>query len=258
MKQKKVKPTKWLMYSDFVWIEPIVTPPEGYAEETELFSKLIKEHSKIEARTLFHPGCGAGGNDYTFKKHFNVVGVDISEGMLEIARKLNPEITYLYGDMRTIRLKECFDAVAIPDSIGHMTTVKDLEMAIITAYKHLKPGGVLLIVANIKEEFKENNFVYTGTKGDVEITVFENNYILSPTETTYEATGIYLIRHKGKLEIHTESFTLGIFKQKIWLNLLKEVGFVEVNQIKLEHSYDRFIFGEGEYPLRVFICIKPL
>jgi len=40
----------------------------------------------------------------------------------------------------------------------------------------LKPGGVLLIVANIKEEFRENNFVYTGSKGDVEVTIFENNY----------------------------------------------------------------------------------
>ncbi len=258
MKRKKVKPIKWLMYGELAWIEPIIAPLKEYIEETELFSKIIKEHSKIETKTLLHLGCGAGGNDYTFKRHFNVVGVDISEGMLEIARRLNPEVTYLYGDMRTIRLKECFDAVAIPDSIGHMTTVKDLKMAIITAYKHLKPGGVLLIVTNIKEEFRENNFVYTGSKGDVEITTFGNDYIPSPTGTTYEATGIYLIRHKGKLEIHTESFTVGIFKQKIWLNLLKKVGFVEVNQIKLEHSYDRFIFGEGEYLLRVFICIKPL
>lgn len=248
---------KWRAYSELAWTEPIIAPPEEYVEETELFSKVIKEHSKIEPKTLLHLGCGAGGNDYTFKKHFKVTGIDISEGMLEIARNYNPEVTYLYGDMRTIRLKECFDAVAIPDSIGYMTTLEDLRKTIITSYKHLKPGGVLLIVTNIKEEFAENNFVYTGSKGDIEITIFENNYIPDPTGTTYEATVIYLIRRKGKLEIHSDTDTIGLFKLSTWLDLLKEVG-LEVKQVKIEHSYDRFILGEGKYPLLMFVCVKPL
>lgn len=94
------------MYNDLAWTEPIISLPEEYAEETELFSKIVKEHSKNETGTLLHFGCDTGGNDYTFKKHFNVDRVDISEDMLEITRKLNPEITYFYGDMRTIRLLE--------------------------------------------------------------------------------------------------------------------------------------------------------
>ena len=183
--------------------------------------------------------------------------MDISEGMLEIAGKLNPGVTYLYGDMRTIRLKECFDAVGIPDSIGHMTTVRDLRKAILTAHRHLKPGGVLLIVTHISEEFKENNFVYTGSKGDVEITLFENNYVPDPARTTYEATIVFLIRRKGKLEIHYDTNTIGLFKLSTWLGLLKETG-LEVKQMKLEHSYDRFLVGEGEYPLLMFVCTKPL
>lgn len=252
-----MKTTKWRSYSDLAWTESIIAPHEEYAEETELFSKVIKEHSKIEARTLLHLGCGAGGNDYTFKRHFKVTGVDISEDMLKIAKERNPEVTYLYGDMRAMRLKECFDAIAIPDSIGHMTTVEDLRGAIITAYNHLKPGGVLLIVANIKEEFKENNFVYTGSKGDTEITIFENNYVPDPAGTTYEATLVFLIRRKGKLEIHSDIGTIGRFNLSTWLDLLKEVG-VEVKQMKLEHSYDRFIFGKGKYILTMFVCNKPL
>lgn len=258
MKQRKMKATKWLSYSELAWTEPIIAPPQDYAQETELFSKVIKEHSKIEARTLLHLGCGAGGNDWTFKKHFKVTGVDISEGMLEIARKINPKVVYIHGDMRTIRLNGRFDTVAIPDSIGYMTRVEDLRDAIVTAAKHLKPGGVFLIVAHTKEEFRENNFVYTGSKGDVEITIFENNYIPLPAGTTYEATGVYLIRRKGKLEIHTESDIIGLFKLEVWLNLLKEVGFVEVNQMRLDHSYDRFVVGESEYPLSMFVCNKPL
>lgn len=253
-----MKKTKWRVYSDLAWTEHIITSPEDWAEETELLSKVIKEHSKIEPRTLLHLGCGAGVNDYTFKRHFKVTGVDLGPDMLEMARNLNPEVTYLNGDMRTIRLKECFDAVAIPDSIGHMTTVGHLQKAIFTADKHLKPGGVLLIVANIKEEFRGNNFVYTGSKGDVEITIFENNYIPAPDGTTYEATAVFLIRRKGKLEIHSDTETIGLFNLKTWLDLLKEEAGLEVKQMKLEHSYDRFIFGGGKYILSMFVCSNPL
>jgi 2-polyprenyl-3-methyl-5-hydroxy-6-metoxy-1,4-benzoquinol methylase len=133
-------------------------------EETELFVNAVKEGSKIETKTLLHLGCGAGGHDFTFKKHFMVTGIDISEEMLEIAKEVNPEIDYICDDMRTVNLKESFDAVAVPDSIMHMITLEDIKKTVTTASQHLKPGGVLLIVAHIKEEFRDNNFVYTGAK----------------------------------------------------------------------------------------------
>lgn len=249
--------SKWRAYSDLAWTELIVGPPEEYIEETELLSKVIKEHSKIETRTLLHLGCGAGGNDYTFKRHFEVTGVDISENMLEIARELNPEVTYLSGDMRTLQLDECFDAVTIPDSIGYMTQEEDLRNAILTAHKHLKPGGVLQVVVNTRGEFKENNFVYTGSNGDIEITVFENNYILDSSRTSYEAIFVYLIRCRGKLEIHTDRHIISLFKLDTWLSVLKEAG-LDIKQMKMEHSYDHYILGEGEYPLTMFVCNKPL
>lgn len=252
-----MKKNNWRAYYDLAWTESIITSPDDYREQTELFAKVIKENSRIEAKTLLHLGCGAGIYDHTFKQHFKITGIDLSENMLEVAAKLNPEVNYICGDMRNINLKECFDAVAIPDSIGHITTVGALRKAILTASRHLKPGGVLLIVAHISEEFQANNFVYTGAKGDVEITIFENNYILKPHRTAYEATVVYLIRRKGELEIHSDSCTIGLFPLATWLSLFEAAGF-EVNQMKLEHDYDRYILGEGKYLLRMFICSKPL
>ncbi len=246
----------WLSYSELAWIEPIVSSPNDYAEETDFYVNIIKENAKIEAKTLLHLACGAGGNDYTFKQHFRVVGVDISDGMLDIAKRTNPEVTYLHGDMRSIDLNERFDVVAIPDSIDYMATMPDLETAIGVACKHLRPGGVLLVVAKIREEFRENNFCYAGKKDNIEVTVFENNYIRKPDRSTYEATLVYLIRREGKLSVHTDHHTLGLFSQAEWLSLLKSAG-LEVQQTGLDGVYDRFILGEGEYPMQVFIGVKP-
>ena len=248
--------SEWRAYGELAWTEPILAPPEEYREETELLVNAIKEYSVIEVKTLLHLGCGAGGNDYIFKKHYKITGVDISEKMLEIARELNPEAVYHHGDMRTIELGEVFDAVVVPESIDYMRTENELYNAIMTAQKHLKPGGIFLVVANIAERFSENSFVYSGSRGDTEITVFENDYIPAHPGTTYEAILVYLIRREDKLEIYNDRHILGLFKLDTWLDLLKKSGFDTINQINIDHAYDRFLTGDGKYRQLMFICRK--
>ena len=60
---------EWLAYNELAWTEHILAPPNEYDEETEPLINAIKEHSVNEVITLLHLGCGAGGNDYIFKKH---------------------------------------------------------------------------------------------------------------------------------------------------------------------------------------------
>lgn len=252
MKSKSENDSRRL-YGDLAWLWPIVSPPEDYAEESEFISRVIKDHSKVGVKTLLHLGCGGGRNDYTFKKHFKVTGSDISEDMLALARKLNPEVIYHSGDMRTMRLEECFDAVIIPDSINYIKTIEDLHSTLTSAYEHLKPGGVFLtVVEQYTEQFKQNHTEYSiHSQGDVEIVFIENLYDPDPSDTSYEVTFIYLVRRKGRLEIYTDRHLCGIFKLQIWNNLLKKVGF-EVKQMKFEHS----TFEKGKY-LPLFVCTKP-
>ena len=247
------KNVNWLSYSDLAWTELIISSPEEYRDETELYSKTIITYSTQKPKTLLHLGCGAGINDFTFKRYFKVTGIDISDGMLKIARGLNPEVRYIQADMRGIRLKLLFDAVAIPDSIGYMTTVTDLRKAITTGNRHLKTGGILLIVAHIRDNFNENNFIYSGRKNDIKITIFENNCITS--KTNYEATLVYLIRRKKKLEIYTDKHTIGLFNLATWNKLFKEKGF-RMTKISIENTYDRFMLKEGDYPQVMFVCRK--
>ncbi len=241
------------LYGELAWLWPIMSSPEEYAEESELFSQTIKAHSKIEARTLLHLGCGGGMNDYTFKKHFQVTGVDISEEMLKLARKLNPEIRYVNGDMRTIQLGECFDAVIALDSINYMRTPGDLRSVFQTAYEHLNPDGVFLIIAEeTAEKFKQNRTMSScHFQGDVELVFIENIYDPDPVDTSFEATFVYLIRRKGELEMYIDRHLLGVFDIDTWHNLLRRVGF-EIEQMKFEHS----TFSKEEY-LPMLVCVKP-
>jgi SAM-dependent methyltransferase len=241
------------LYHDLNWIWPIISPPEDYAEETELFSRVIKEHAKIEVRTLLHLGCGGGRNDYTFKKYFDVTGVDISEEMLSLAKELNPDVNYHLGDMRSLRLRRSFDSVTAPDSLNYMKTEEELHQIFLTAYEHLNPGGVFLTVAEeSRERFKQNRTISsTHSQEDIQITFIENSLDPDPTDTHFEITFIYLVRKRGQLEIYTDSHVLGLFEIETWHRILRETGF-NVEELKFEHS----TFLEDEF-FPMFVCIKP-
>ena len=241
------------LYHDLSWIWPIVSPPEEYAEETECFTRVIKEHAQIEVKTLLHLGCGGGRNDYTFKKYFDVTGVDLSEEMLSLARELNPDVNYHTGDMRSLRLRRSFDSVAAPDSLNYMKTEEELYQTFLSAYEHLNPGGVFLTVAEeSRDRFKQNRTISsTHSQGDVQITFIENSFDPDPQDTHFEMTFIYLVRNKSQLEIYTDFHMLGLFEIDIWHRLLSETGF-EVKQLKFEHS----TFLEDEF-FPMFVCLKP-
>jgi len=240
------------LYGDLAWVWPIISPPEHYVDETEHFCKVIKEYSHINVKTLLNLGCGGGHNDHTLQRHFGVTGLDISEAMLKLAGRLNPKITYLLGDMRSVRLDKTFDAVTIFDSIDYMLTTEDLQAAFTTAFNHLKPGGVFITFAEMTpENFRQNRTICsTHRRGDIEVTFIENYCDPDPTDTTYEATFVYLIRRGAQLEIETDRHLCGIFQLETWHTLLREAGF-EVRQMEFRPP------GKGGDAYPVFVCIKP-
>ncbi len=232
------------LYGDLAWIWPLVSPPQDYVEEAEHLCQAIGRYARLPVRSLLDLGCGGGHNDATLKRHFSVTGVDISPSMLSLAKSLNPEIPYLQGDMRSLRLEQRFDAVLIADSIDYMCSEEDLLAAFTTAFFHLKVGGVFVTYAeHTRETFQQNRTtVSTHRAGDREITFIENLYDPDLSDTTYEMTFLYLIRQAGALEIETDLHMGGLFPRQSWLLRLLEAGFeVEVKPGELAPQVPLFI-----------------
>jgi SAM-dependent methyltransferase len=242
------------LYNDLAWVWPLLESVEEYRQESEDAVKVIKEFSKIGARTLLDITCGGGKEDFTFKEYFDVTGLDLSEKMLENARKLNPECEYVAGDMRNFDLPRQFDAIFINDGRVYVTTEEDLRKTYEQAYRHLRPGGVMITFADdCKEYFRENKKqnrtqVTTSVSNEPHITFIENCYDPDPDDTTFEINFLYLIRERGKLRIEHDFHTLGLFTLETWRNTLKSCGF-EV------HERDE-VYKDEKY--KKFICVKPL
>ena len=243
----------WHLYTDLAWLWPLWGDPhEEYADYCRHVAGLIERHARRPARTLLDIGCGGGKNVLNLKGTFSVTGVDLSPAMLAQARALNPESTFVHGDMRTFRLGGTFDAVLMDDAISYMTSLADLVAALGNASAHLNPGGVLVVTPDVTTEtFQQNKTVATPATGmdpqsGLDVVFVENAYDPDPSDEQYDATILYLIRDCGRLRIETDHWTLGLFSHDTWLHALREVG--------LDVQEGRYGVGEEEYT--VFACVK--
>jgi len=242
------------LYKDLAWLWPIWEDVEEYRRESELFARLIRKYAKIEVHSLLDMGCGGGKFVFHLKKHFTVMGIDISEAMLSNAKKLNPKCTFCHGDMRDFGLNRQFDSVLIDDSITYMTTEEDLLKVFQGAYEHLKGGGVMIVFPDdCKESFSQNKTDVSTSRSsskpdNVDITFIVNNYDPNPEDDTCESTFIYLIRENGKLRIEQDFHVCGLFTLDVWRKSLGEAGFGVYEEGR----------GDDSKGLPLFVCIKPL
>jgi SAM-dependent methyltransferase len=235
-------PTQPRLYSELAWLWPILSPPADYADEATEIRALIREQSNLAVRTLLHLGCGAGHLDSHWKHEFQVTGVDLSAAMLELARRLNPESTYLPGDMRTLRLDRRFDAVVAADSIEYMTTLEDLTAAFQTAYHHLEPGGVFCTYAEeTRERFvQDKTQVTTHRWAQGMVTAIEQFHDPDPDDTSYEMTFVYLLRQGEELDIELDRHQAGLFTTADWISCLEQAGFL-VQMVEYEDAGPLFV-----------------
>jgi len=241
------------LYDDLAWLWPFWGGAGEYADYCSHVVRLVGAHARIPVRSLLNIGCGGGKNVFHLKNHFDVTGLDLSPRMLELAKKLNPDCEFLQGDMRAFSLNRTFDAVLVDDAVSYMASEADLRAAFCAAWRHLNPGGVMVVGPDdTKETFVQNRTVATPAVGkakpaNLEVVFVENYYDPDPTDDQYEGTMIYVIREDGELRVETDRHTLGLFTLDVWRETLTGVGFTI--------SQEKYVGGGKEY--LSFACLKP-
>ena len=119
---------------------------KDYPAEAERVHELIDERSPA-ASSLLDVACGTGKHLERFQRwHSDIAGLDLDQGLLEIARERLEDVPLLEGDMTTFELGREFDVVTcLFSSIGYVGTVQRLNAAIATMARHLSARGVLVV-----------------------------------------------------------------------------------------------------------------
>jgi len=130
---------------------------KDYKKETDFILEVLNKFSKKKVKTILSLGCGTGTYEIILSlKGYNIVALDLSPDMLEIAENKSREkklkIKFLQEDVRSCRLNRKFDAVmAMFNIAGYQNTDKDFDQFFKTAEFHLNKNGLLFFDAWNKE-----------------------------------------------------------------------------------------------------------
>jgi ubiquinone/menaquinone biosynthesis C-methylase UbiE len=165
------------LYKKFAKYYDLCYSGKDYVKETKFLEALIKKH-KIKGKKILEVGSGTGNHAVCLeKKGFDIIGVDLNEEMLAVARKKSKKIKFVQGDMRSFNIKDEFDIILCLFSTMHYNTnVSDLKKTLKNFYKHLKKGGLLIFDMGFNEERYSAKQVHAHTgswsRGDVELVRF--------------------------------------------------------------------------------------
>lgn len=241
-----------LMYTEIADWFPILTAPADYAEEAEVYRRLLQQYAPSPIHSLLELGSGGGHNASYLKQHFQLTLVDLSPDMLAVSRRLNPECDHLQGDMRYLRLGRQFDAVFIHDAIMYMTSVEDLAQAIATAYAHCRPGGVALFMPDCTRESFEPTTQHGGhdaADGARGLRYLEWSWDPDPHDSHFIAEYVYLLREGERVRALYDRHICGVFSQATWEQQLRAAGFQPFSEA--------ISLSDEPRPYLAFIGLKP-
>lgn len=232
---------------------PLLSSPDDYAEEAAFFRQTLLDACAIAPRTLLELGSGGGNNASHLKASFQMTLVELSPGMIEVSRSLNPECEHKLGDMRNVRLDREFDAVFVHDAVSYMTTEDELRQAIETAYLHCRAGGAAIFAPDHLTETYRDGTDHGGHDGDGRsLRYLEWTWDPNPTDTTHLTDYAFLLRDRdGSVRMVHDRHVGGLFRRATWIRLLTEAGF-EPRTIPFDHSE----LEPGTY--EIFVATKPL
>jgi SAM-dependent methyltransferase len=125
--------------------DAIYTSFKNYEMEAERVHAIIQE-CVSGASKLLDVACGTGLHLEHLASHYEVEGVDLDPGMLDIAGQRLPGVPLTVGGMVDFDLGRTFDAVTcLFSSIGYLLSAQELEKGIINMARHVRPGGILVV-----------------------------------------------------------------------------------------------------------------
>ncbi len=236
------------LYEELAAWCPLLSDTAEYEEEAGIYLDAIAATAQRDVNEVLELGSGGGNNASHMKKRFRMTLVDLSSGMLDVSRALNPECEHVQGDMRTVRLGRTFDAVFVHDAIMYMATEEDLARAILTAAEHVAPGGVALLVPDETAENYRPNTHHGGHDGDGRAMRYLQ-WDAPARDDTAQTTMVYVMRDGDGLTIEHDVWTYGLFPRATWMRLITEAG-LEPRSLPYPHS-------EFDDPHELFAGIKP-
>ncbi|MDD5503650.1 MAG: class I SAM-dependent methyltransferase [Candidatus Thermoplasmatota archaeon] len=206
---------------------------KNYSAEADGIKAIISKYAKAP-NSILDFGCGTGMHALTlYYAGFEVAGVDISETMVEIAKKKaensGAKMEFYLGDMAEINLEKKFDAVlCLFGAFGYLHERAQIIKFLKNVKKHLAPGGIFIFdfwhVPGFMRDFRPKVCFEAEKDGIrcIRISRHEFNAETSIFNADFDCT---LIKGEKVLDAFVEKHKLRGFGIQEIKELLDEAGF---------------------------------
>lgn len=179
-------------------------------DEWLLYIEKIFKNFDASPQLVLDLGCGTGSmTNLMATKGYDMIGVDLSEDMLAIAKEKAKEqkadVIYLNQDMTELDLYGTIDAViSCGDALNYVLDEADILAAFKNVNLFLNPGGLFIFDMNTIYKFKEvlGNNTYAENHHTSSY-IWENYYYEEESINEYEVT-IFLQNDAGTYDKTTE------------------------------------------------------
>lgn len=234
-------------YRSFAQVYDLFMDNVPYEEWSRYIISLLKEYGIADGLVL-DLGCGTGKLTRLLKQAgYDMIGVDNSEEMLEIAREMEYEadtepdeaderqILYLLQDMREFELYGTVRAViSICDSMNYITDEEDLRTVFRLVNNYLDPKGIFVFDLNTCYKYRELLGETTISENREEGSFIWDNYFDEESGINeYDLT--LFIREEGNLyRKYEETHYQKAYELETIKRLLREAG------MEFVAAYDAF------------------
>ena len=245
-------------YSGFAKVYDLFMDNIPYEEWTDYVKELFAEEG-VKDGILLDLGCGTGSvTELLAKSGFDMIGIDNSEEMLEIAMEKRAEsgldILYLLQDMREFELYGTVKGVvSICDSMNYILDDEDLLDVFKLVHNYLDNEGIFIFDMKTMHEYANVMADNTFAEDRDESSFIWENYYDEEEEINQYDLSIFVKEEDGRYRKYEETHLQRAYEQQCVEELIKESG------LELLHVYDAFTRElPAEDSQRIyFVCRRP-
>lgn len=192
--------------------------PEAFAE---LLLGWIRKND-MDVQSMLDIGCGTGVLCSILYEHgIRAQGMDLSSGMIAMAREKYPELVFEQGNMITYESDRRFDLVTSTcDAMNHILDPGDFAQVLRHVHGYLAPGGHFLFDLLKREETEECEPVDLG-----ELNGKRLQFQIHRTEDGFVTLQIEVF--EAETLVHTEVIRERMYDPEEVVRMLRDAGFAK-------------------------------